>query len=266
VKNILGPRSRSLLRDLAGRHTLLAFDFDGTLAPIVESRHHARLSSATIRVLRALSRAWPCAVISGRSRADVRSRLGGVRLLAVVGNHGAEESPPLDGAAGWRRQVRTWRRRLAAELAGVRGIDFEDKGLSLAVHVRGTAARKATEPALARLHGSRVVGGKRVLNLVVRDAPDKGEGLERIVRRGGYERVLFVGDDETDEDVFRHRMGAPLLGVSVGRRHRSAAAYYLRGQGDVVRLLLELVGLRPGRRHHLPRNDAGSSPADQSSR
>ena len=244
MKDALARRGRPLLRDLAGRHTLLAFDFDGTLAPIVASRHRAQLSVATIRLLRALSKAWPCAVLSGRSRADVRSRLGGARLIAVIGNHGAEEKPPLDGAAGWRRKVRAWRRRLDAELGGVRGIEVEDKGLSLAVHVRGVTARRAAERALLGLEGARIVGGKRVLNAVVRAAPDKGEALDRLVRRGGYERVLFVGDDDTDEDVFRFPATVPLLGVAVGRRRQSAAAYYLRRQGDVARLLSVLERLR----------------------
>jgi trehalose 6-phosphate phosphatase len=244
VKDILGRRCRPLLRELAARRTLLAFDFDGTLAPIVASRHHARLSPTTVRLLLAVASRWPCAVISGRSRADVDSRLGGARLLAVVGNHGAEAQPPLPGAARWRRRVRAWRRRLEAELGGVRGIDVEDKGLSLAVHVRGVAARPAAERALLGLPGARIVGGKRVLNAVVREAPDKGEALARLVGRGGYERVLFVGDDDTDEDVFRRPAGVPLVGVAVGRLRRTEAAYYLRRQGDVARLLSVLERLR----------------------
>jgi trehalose 6-phosphate phosphatase len=105
-------------------------------------------------------------------------------------------------------------------------------------------ARRAAERALLGLEGARIVGGKRVLNAVVRAAPDKGEALDRLVRRGGYERVLFVGDDDTDEDVFRFPATVPLLGVAVGRRRQSAAAYYLRRQGDVARLLSVLERMR----------------------
>ncbi len=246
MKDVLGRRSRPLLQELAAHRTLLVLDFDGTLAPIVESRHHARLPAATVRLLCAVATAWPCAVISGRSRDDVAARLGGVRLLAVVGNHGAEDRPALPGAAGWRRQVRRWRLRLEAELAGVRGVDVENKGLSLAVHVRGAEAQRAAAAALAGLEGARVVGGKRVRNALVDGAPDKGDALVRLVRRGRYERVIFVGDDDTDEDVFRRASEVPLVGVAVGRRRHSAAAYYLRRQGDVARLLSILGALRRG--------------------
>ena len=246
MKDLLARRSRPLLRDLAAHRTLLVLDFDGTLAPIVESRHHARLPAATVRVLRAVAEAWPCAVISGRSRADVAARLGDAPLLAVVGNHGAEDRPALPGAAGWRLRVRRWRRRLEGELAGVRGVDVEDKGLSLAVHVRGAAAQRRVAVALAGLEGARIVGGKRVRNATVLGAPDKGDALLRLVRRGGFERVIFVGDDDTDEDVFRRASEAPLVGVAVGRRRHSAATHYLRRQGDVARLLSVLAGLRRG--------------------
>lgn len=249
MKDILARGSRPVLRDLAARRTLLVLDFDGTLAPIVESRHRARLPAATVRLLREVAEAWPCAVISGRARADVTARLAGVRMRAVLGNHGAEDRPALPGAPGWRRRVRAWRRSLEADLAGIRGVDVEDKGLSLAVHFRGAAARRRVALALDGLAGARVVGGKRVRNATVRGAPDKGDALLRLVRRGGYERVIFVGDDDTDEDVFRRAPEIPLVGVVVGRRRRSAAGYFLRRQADVARLLAvlgELRGAAPG--------------------
>jgi trehalose 6-phosphate phosphatase len=98
--------------------------------------------------------------------------------------------------------------------------------------------------ALGQLQGVRVVTGKRVLNVVPSNAPDKGMALARLVRRGGFEGVLFVGDDDTDEAVFRRDLAVPTVGVRVGRKARSAAPYYLRGQGDVDRLLERLLQQR----------------------
>jgi trehalose 6-phosphate phosphatase len=256
VNGILARRHRPVLADLAARSTLLAFDFDGTLAPIVASRQRARASPATLRLLGEVARTWPCVVISGRARDDVRSRLGGTRLAAVIGNHGAEDVPPIRGEAGWRRRVAAWRRRLEVELDGVAGIDVEDKALSLAVHVRGAAARRAAWRALLDLPGARIVGGKRVLNAVVQGAPDKGAALARVLGRGRFERVLFVGDDVTDEDVFRRPQRVPLVGVAVGR-HPTAAGYRIGRQADVVRLLTRLARLRrPGARAAQPSGSA----------
>jgi trehalose 6-phosphate phosphatase len=246
VKDLLARRHRPVLRDLAAGRTLLALDFDGTLAPIVRSRSRARPSRTTAALLRAVARSWPCAVISGRSREDVRSRLGGARLVAVVGNHGAEQEPALGREGAWRKRVRNWRRRLQGAFEGIPGIDVEDKELSLTVHFRGPLAEEAARRAVLRLAGARIVPGKRVLNVVIREAPDKGQAVKRLVRRGRYEQVLFVGDDDTDEDVFRRSGEMRLVGISVGRRPRSAAAYCVREQRDVARLLRELERLRPG--------------------
>ena len=55
-------------------------------------------------------------------------------------------------------------------------------------------------------------------------------------------RAIFVGDDVTDEDVFRLRNPA-VLGIRVGSAPESVAGYYLHGQYEIVRLLREMVAL-----------------------
>ena len=53
---------------------LLAFDFDGTLAPIVARPDDARVPDAVSRCLAELAATLPIAIITGRSVADVRAR------------------------------------------------------------------------------------------------------------------------------------------------------------------------------------------------
>ena len=59
--------------------------------------------------------------------------------------------------------------------------------------------------------------------------------------------ALYVGDDVTDEDVFRSSSPARLLPVRVGRWVASAARFFISSQGDIDGLLLQLVclGERP---------------------
>ena len=71
MKSLLAPQNRSVLRRLVRGRVLLAFDFDGTLAPIVADPPAARLRPRTRRLLAEVARKYPCVVISGRSRADV---------------------------------------------------------------------------------------------------------------------------------------------------------------------------------------------------
>jgi trehalose 6-phosphate phosphatase len=138
-------------------------------------------------------------------------------------------------------------------LGGWDGIDIEVKRASLAVHYRNAAdrlaARHAIEAALARLPaGVRLVPGKCVVSVVFERAPHKGDAIRRLLYLERAERALYVGDDDTDEDVFRLRPSVPLLTVRVGRATRSAAGYYLRHQREIDLLLKRLASaLRPSR-------------------
>jgi trehalose 6-phosphate phosphatase len=248
MKAILSADGSGALDRLVAGRALLAFDFDGTLAPIVADRGAAEMPRETRRLLRALSLLYPCVVVSGRARADVGARVAGIPLFAVVGNHGAEAGHgPLDRTR--RARVLGWVRILERELGLVAGIDVEDKWFTIAVHYRNVRSRGAARALVIRaasvLEGARVFGGHAVVNVVPCDAPDKGSAIEELLRRAGRRPVLYVGDDRTDEDVFR----SPHVdvGVRVGRTSRSAAGWYVARQAGVDELLRALIAARTRR-------------------
>jgi trehalose 6-phosphate phosphatase len=234
--NVLAQFSRS--------NVLLAFDFDGTLAPIVDHPRDAVLRDETRALLRRLSQLYPCAVISGRGGGDVRERLDGTGIDVVVGNHGADLAPTDDGL---RRRIAEWKALLTQDLADLEGVWVEDKVLSLTVHYRnspyGPEAKRRVGRTLLTLEGAKAVSAKQAVNIVAVSSPDKGVALEIERRRLRCERVIFVGDDQTDEDVFSREWSGILLGVSIGRR-KSAAHYQLRGQLEIDRFLRLLAELR----------------------
>jgi trehalose-6-phosphatase len=80
-----------------------------------------------------------------------------------------------------------------------------------------------------------VFGGKSVVNVVPEGAETKADAVERLAARFPGSPVLYVGDDETDEDAFRSR--AVTWSVRVGREDASGAAYYLDDQLEVDALL-----------------------------
>jgi trehalose 6-phosphate phosphatase len=196
-------------------------------------------------LLARLSRVYPCLVISGRSRTDVGRRLAGVRTVEIIGNHGLEPSRPNPSHCV---RVRGWVPVLERRLGGHSGIAIEDKRFSLAVHYRHAAdcrqARMAILRAAALLDGVRVIGGKRVTNLVPRDAPHKGSALQAVRARMRCDAALYVGDDDTDEDVFALADPGRLLTVRVGRKRGSRAAFYIRDQRRIDVLLGRLLTLR----------------------
>lgn len=244
MKNILALANREVLDQFAWSNVLLAFDYDGTLAPIVDDPERAFMRPRTRALLEEAAVRYPTIVISGRAQADALSRLRGVRLHQVVGNHGLE---PWNGTAVLQRQVKTWSALLRADLAGMKGVHLEDKTFSLAVHYRQSRekkkARAAIAHAVARLGPVRVVGGKQVVNVLPEGAPHKGVALERERVRLGCDTALYVGDDETDEDVFALEQPG-LLTIRVGARNTSAATYFVPRQAAIDQLLTALIERR----------------------
>ncbi len=242
--DILAPRQRLVIAEYARSNVLVAFDFDGTLAPIVEHPADAGILPETRTLLHRVSRLYPTAVISGRRRADARRFLRGTGIRYVIGNHGADLEQISDES---RNRVARWRTELHEKLSGLDGVWVENKVLSLTVHYRNSperpAARRQVLEAAQTLAGARLTPAKQALNVVLPDAPDKGEALATLQRELGCERVIFVGDDHTDEDVFSRDWGGALLGVNVGNR-KSAAKFQLQGQADIDRFLDILASLR----------------------
>jgi trehalose 6-phosphate phosphatase len=239
----------SRLEEIVHPGMLCAFDFDGTLAPIVKEPSRASIPSAVLRRLIALSEHTPVAVISGRSVADVSLRLDFLPEF-VVGNHGIEGLPGWEPNAGrlqalcldWEQQLK---RAMTDRTLFDGGIWIENKSYSLSVHYRMVRNRAEAEERLLKLFASltpsaHVVVGKCVFNLLPPDAPDKGSALARLCEVSGAPSAIYVGDDVTDEDVFRMRR-QDWLTVRIERSGESAAEFHLHHRLDMVQLLDALI-------------------------
>jgi trehalose 6-phosphate phosphatase len=266
VKHLLAPRNLPVLERFAWSRLLLAFDFDGTLAPIVVDPEAAQMRARTRELLERAAGLYPTVVISGRTREDTQRRVAGVSLREVIGNHGAE-SVRLETAAASQPAARSararspgaspahrWRAELERVLAPHAGVFIEDKKFSLSIHYRQSRQKKKARAAIFAAVGAigereavRVMGGKQVVNLLPEGAPHKGIALERARARLHCDTALYVGDDETDEDVFALDQPGRLLGVRVGERAASRADYYLRGQREIDALLRTLIRMRSER-------------------
>jgi trehalose 6-phosphate phosphatase len=245
MKHILSHANLPVLEQFACSRTLVAFDYDGTLAPIVAEPARAVMRASTRRALEGLSARYPCAVISGRGRQELSRLLRGVRLAELLGNHGLD---PASALAPFAKQVRRWRAALESELAHRRGVVIEDKVYSLAVHYRGSREKRkalaAIRAAIGRLEHTRIISGKMVVDVLPDGAPHKGLALVRTRARLECDTAIFIGDDTTDEDVFALDQPGQLLCVRVGRTRASRAAYYIRDQREIDVLMRRLISLR----------------------
>ena len=242
---------------------LWGFDFDGTLAPIVGDPAEARMSAENIKFLKEWSERARVVVVSGRSLSDLRGRLS-IDTVGVIGNHGWEGAGVSQGLLSeaqatclrWKQSWDAWRRepeQIRAFSNELRGVLLEDKGYSLSLHYRNARDPHRAEVLLREWLSllrskPKVVRGHSVFNLLL-DAPvDKGTAFANLIGEraasvdpkqisGGMTlRSFYIGDDDTDEFVFRLR-GFDLTSVRVGISPDSQAEFYLNSQAEVGVLL-----------------------------
>lgn len=243
MRHLFTPEGEAALAAVVARRPLLAFDFDGTLAPTVARPEDARVPLAVARRLEQLSLQLPLAIITGRSVADVQERIPFVPKF-VVGSHGAED-PSSERSIDWSVHLTPLRERLwacAAELAAA-GIVVEDKDYSIALHYRLARDLAAAVALIGRLVAGlgptlKVFGGKRVVNVSSAGAPDKAQALADLVRRSESSGAVYVGDDVNDEPVFERREPSWLT-IRVGRDDPQTHAMFLLDHPAEVAMLLE---------------------------
>lgn len=204
---------RAIRADPAG--TLLALDFDGTLAPIMDEPEDARAHPGVVRALGRLGPALAgIAIVTGRP-ADTAVRLGGfagapgLERLSILGQYGAERwdaphgptvAPPPPVAIV----------EIESELPGLLGglglgdLRIEHKSRSIVLHTRGRDNPEADlvtleQPIreLAGRHGLIAEGGKSVLEIRTNEV-DKGVALLALREQTGARQVVFAGDDLGD--------------------------------------------------------------------
>nr|WP_254069604.1 trehalose-phosphatase [Herbiconiux sp. VKM Ac-2851] len=236
---------------------MVALDFDGTLAPIVDVPADARaLPEARDAVLALLDLpATHVAYVSGRAMESLAavSDLPDHALLA--GSHGVEVRTEGRVALDLSDAEQAERDRLEPLLAAVAepldGVWIEEKPAGFAMHTRladppttARAEEQALAAAEAEARGVTVRHGQDILEFSVRGTT-KGDAVDRLREQTGATAVLFAGDDVTDEDGFG-ALGGDDLGVKVGPGETRAGSR-VAGPAEMAEVLAELGELRRGR-------------------
>lgn len=244
---------------------LVALDFDGPIAPIVDEPDSSRpVASALPTLSRLAGLGVHIAIVTGRD-VETLLRLSGLRDipdLQVMGVHGAQrwadgvltqiEPPPA---------MHTLRRALPGLVSRVDGdLWIEDKELSLVVH-----ARRSRAPARSLAHLRALIvdcvdaeeigihDGKLILELRV-PGIDKGGALETLLDDLCPSTALFAGDDYGDLPAFAalrawsKRTERTSLGVAVGDLDaaRAVAGHHC---DDATSLMALLNDISRGGRH-----------------
>ncbi len=245
MKDLFSPDGLRLLESFCYANTLFAFDFDGTLAPIVADPEAAACRPCVREALDRLAQLAPVAILSGRGLRDLRPRLPD-SIRHVAGNHGLEGlGISARDAERARRQARGWLREIG-EWRGPPGLEVEDKAYSVSLHYRHAKSRREAKTRIERKvlelsPAPRIIPGKCVVNLLPEGAPHKGIALMNAMERTRTRAAIYVGDDDTDEDVFRLPAPPRVLSIRVGKKATSGARFYLAKQGQILALIREVI-------------------------
>lgn len=255
MRSVFESWDRVAVRLKNASQRLLLFDFDGTLVPIRSHAEEVYLPPKTQRLLQALAAQPRCTVgiVSGRALQDLRKRVG-VQGLLYVGNHGFEIQrgpdvfihPSANAKSGILRNLAE---AITSHLKGIKGVRVENKGYTLSIHYRHVAPGQIScvQETVRTLVRERTVPGALFLKngkMAIEIRPErmwhKGSAVH-LLRRSepAGTCVLYVGDDSTDEDVFRI-LSREDISVHIGPG-LTQAQYVVRGPMDVRHMLKRLI-------------------------
>lgn len=230
---------------------LVALDFDGTLSHLVAEPGLARPAPGVIEWLEQLSRdpLTDVVLVSGRALHDLARVSGAEEVATLIGSHGQEHgaAAPLDTDEA--ATLDSLRGAVAGDVGTVPGVRVEDKPAGIAVHVRACTRDDAAavvarvRQLAARVSTVHLIEGKEVVEVSVRPL-DKGSALQALMAQEPQRRVIFAGDDVTDEAAMAV-LRPQDISIKVGPGD-SIARYRVDDPVAMVGVLAALAGVRGG--------------------
>lgn len=238
---------------------LLALDFDGTLAPIVNEPADARLLPEAKEALLRLARHMTVAVLSGRPLNQLTPHFAGMAGLTLIGEHGRvwqDSNGHITNVCDVRALTAPLAQlyaSLCTLLKDAPGWSIEQKPAGIAVHHRNVAPEQVAllRPAvLALLNATtnrsasfRVLQGHAVDELLPTTV-SKGAALAKLC--GDYAALtpIAMGDDVTDEDAFRIARAHAGHGILIATTARASVASFRLAEPIDVATFLTLLAAR----------------------
>lgn len=235
----------------AGRRSLL-LDYDGTLVAYARHPREATPDKSLLKLLASLG-ADPktnLTIISGRDSTILEEWFRNVPVN-LVAEHGASIKRTGQDWATEKDIDQTWKPvvRPTMELFTKRspGSFIEEKSHTLAWHYRNVQpelgfirSRELLDSLFHLIRNAhlQVIDGNKVIEVRIAGI-DKGVAARKLTEESGSDFILAIGDDKTDEDMFR-TLADRAVTIKVGPGH-SVAQYSIAHQQDVIRLLQALA-------------------------
>jgi trehalose 6-phosphate synthase/phosphatase len=235
----------------AGKRLVL-LDYDGTMVSYAPLPHQATPSNHLLRILKKLIQTprTKLVVITGRRVQDIDRFLGHLPI-DIIAEHGAMMKH--DGK--WEKKIKeepSWKSKvlpLLNKLTMTCPQSFvEEKHFSLTWHYRNV------EPNMGLIHSRelirllenfihsynlKIIDGNKVVEIITTET-NKGEAIGYLTDTNSYDCILCIGDDKTDEDMFKYLENyESAITVKVGPGN-TAAKYKLETVEEVIAFLEQL--------------------------
>ncbi|XP_050303962.1 uncharacterized protein LOC126741545 [Anthonomus grandis grandis] len=234
----------------------LLLDYDGTLTPIVAHPDLAKIPPETKKLLEELASVPNIflAIISGRNPDNVKQMVG-LENIVYAGNHGLEVLYP-DGKrynhqlpTEFGEQVKQLLTNLEKSVVKD-GAWIENKGASLTFHFRAVPPEKVsniekTAREIIEQSGFKVNDAHMALEARPKVEWNKGSiALLLLDQKFGKDkwqgtvRVIFAGDDTTDEDAMKALKGhAATFRIATDQNIKTSAEKLLSSTNSVIDIL-----------------------------
>ena len=235
-----------------GGKRLIFLDYDGTLVPFNNNILAAVPDEDLLQLLKEL-----CAdnrnkvvITSGRDYQTLEKWIGQLPV-DIIAEHGAWYK---DQGKFWRSKKdlnNEWKQEIFNIMnqfsRKTPGASIEEKSYSLAWHYRkvedGLGNLRAHELTSDLKHflsdqGLQMLQGDKVIE-VKSMSVNKGKATKRWLEKDSYDFVMAIGDDLTDEDIFKS-MPEDAITIKVGT-NISEASYYLNSYQEVRQLIRDLI-------------------------
>lgn len=242
----------ALAKLVEAKTILVASDFDGVLAPLVDNPDDSRITPEGRAALDALldTPGVTVALVSGRGLANLRVVSQADERWWMVGSHGIEvEGPAEAGAISVPTANEDDRQAVWDDFVKVAhrfpGTWVETKPWGAALHTRGidsdteVLVREAAREKIAQ-YGEALTTrlGHGIIESSLQ-SQTKGDGILALMREIQPDCTLFMGDDITDEDALA-ALGPEDVGIKVGEQP-SIAPYRIYSIPEVASFLAAIA-------------------------
>lgn len=245
---LIGDKNKNFIRRLykKGQRRLILLDYDGTLTPFVRDPEAAVPSEELQALLKELASDSQntVAISSGRDHATLEKWFGALPLC-LAAEHGAFYKE----GGRWHTNLpeKTWDEEMIRVIRQITdktpGAKLEIKQTALVWHYRNVnpwlAAVREEQllnelSEMCMIRRLQIMKGNKIVEI---KSPDytKGSEARRLMSKADYDFILAVGDDVTDEDMFR-ALPAYAVTVKIGSIS-DHARYNLQSQSEVLPFL-----------------------------